>query len=428
MTATSASNGSSGHVVAARLVARTRRLDRDVDLLRWAGRDGVLFARGRDGFAGRGVALEVDVDAAVTALAAIRTDDEVGLPGCGPVAFGALPFNPGNPRHERLIVPRVTIGKTGDGTRWLTTIADMDDDGSAARSETLIDESAALAGDTDAADVPQPTAFDVRATRPPREWCAAVTEATARIRAGELDKVVLAREVLVSGDQPIDATAVLTRLRATYPDCFVFSVDGFVGASPELLVSRHGDVVRAQPMAGTAPRRGDANADARLAANLLASTTYRHEHQVTIDVVHDTLLPFCSYVDYEAEPSVVALANVQHLATSVEGRLSHPPASVLELRDTLHPTPAVCGRPREAARALLAELEGFDRGRYAGSVGWVDRHGNGTWAISIRCAQLDGAIARTWGGNGIVATSDPDVELDETKAKFQAMLSAIVRP
>jgi menaquinone-specific isochorismate synthase len=255
-----------------------------------------------------------------------------------------------------------------------------------------------------------------------------VARATKRIRDGELDKVVLAREVVVEGDAPFDVAAVLARLRAGYPDCFVSNVDGFVGASPELLVSRQGDMVRAHPMAGTTARRGDPQADARAASALLASSTYRHEHQVTIDVVHDTLLPFCSYVDYEPEPSVVALANVAHLATRVEGRLSHPPASVLELVQALHPTPAVCGRPRDRALALIAELEGFDRGRYGGTIGWVDAAGNGTWAVAIRGAQIDGATARVYAGNGIVGDSDPDTELAETRAKLQAVLGALLRP
>jgi menaquinone-specific isochorismate synthase len=257
---------------------------------------------------------------------------------------------------------------------------------------------------------------------------ATVAEATRRIKAGELDKVVLAREVVVTADQPFELPTVLTRLRQQYPGCFLYSVDGFVGASPELLVSRAGDLVRSQPMAGTAPRRGDPQADAQLAAALLASPVYRHEHEVTIDFVHDTLLGFCSYLDDEPEPSVVALANVQHLATSVEGRLSHPPASVLELVGALHPTPAVCGRPRQAAQDLIAEIEQLDRGRYAGAVGWVDRSGNGTFAVSIRGATIDGAVARVVGGNGIVGASDPGTELIETRAKLQAMLSALVRP
>jgi menaquinone-specific isochorismate synthase len=208
----------------------------------------------------------------------------------------------------------------------------------------------------------------------------------------------------------------------------VFHVDGFVGASPELLVSRAGDVVRSHPMAGTAPRGGDPSTDARLAASLLASAKDRSEHQITIDMVHDTLLPWCSYLDYEAEPSIVPVANLQHLATLVEGRLSQPAPSVLELVLALHPTPAVCGQPRELALAHIIEHEGFDRGRYAGAVGWVDGRGNGSWAVSVRTAQLDGPTARLVAGCGIVADSDPATELEESRTKLQALLGAIVRP
>jgi menaquinone-specific isochorismate synthase len=220
---------------------------------------------------------------------------------------------------------------------------------------------------------------------------------------------------------------VLQRLRRSFPGCFLFHVEGFLGASPELLVSRDGDVVRAQPMAGTAPRGGDPADDARLGEALLASNTYRHEHQVTIDMVYDTLVPWCSYLDYEAEPSVVGVANVQHLATLVEGRLSQPAPSVLELVHPLHPTPAVSGWPRALANEWIAEHEGLDRGRYAGTVGWVDADGNGTWAVSIRCAEVDGRVARVFAGNGIVAGSDPDTELAETQAKLLAVLGALTR-
>src|SRR5581483_5901630 len=143
------------------------------------------------------------------------------------------------------------------------------------------------------------------------------------------------------------------------------------------------------------------------------------EHQITIDMVLDALLPFCSYVDSEPEPSVMTLANVQHLATLVEGRLSTPAAPVLELVTALHPTPAVCGWPTAAARQVIAELEDLDRGRYTGAVGWVDAHGNGRFGVAIRCAEIDGTTARVFAGNGIVADSDPATELTETRAKLQ---------
>ena len=408
--------------VGSELIARTRRLDADVDLLEVAGPDGVLFSRNRVGFAGRGSALVVGRGTVMAALGSIAVDDEVQHPGTGPVAFGALPFLPDGPAH--MVVPEVLVGRDQDGTRWVTTITGVTEPETDPRAR--LDE--LLAETADRPRAVGPGTFDVRSTRAPADWVGAVETATEHIRSGVLDKVVLAREVVVTADSPIPVDTVLLRLSQAYPDCFLYLVDGFCGASPELLVGRAGDVVRAQPMAGTAPRRGDPTADARLAAGLLASATYRQEHQVTIDAVHDGLLAFSSYVDYEPEPSVVALANVQHLATSVEGRLSHPPASIMELVGALHPTPAVCGRPRDAALSLISELEGLDRGRYAGAVGWVDATGNGQFAVSIRGATFEGNQARVISGNGIVADSDPSVELIETRAKLQAMLSVIVRP
>ncbi|HWJ64555.1 MAG TPA: isochorismate synthase [Acidimicrobiales bacterium] len=407
--------------VAAGLVARTRPLaPHEVpDLLLVAGADGVLFARSGTGFAGRGVARRIPRTDVSAVLAGIERDDPVGRPGTGPVAFGALPFLPD--ADAELVVPEVLVGIDADGQAWVTTVGRGDDDPSAALAAVLHRSERPAPSDG-------PSSFTVAAARPPADWEAAVASATARIRAGELDKVVLAREITVTADAPISVPTVLLRLSQHYPGCYLYLVDGYCGATPELLVGRAGDVVRAQPMAGTKPRRGDPDADAVLAAELLASTTYRHEHQVTIDAVHDTLLAFSSYVDYEPEPSVVPLANVVHLATQVEGRLSHPPASILELVGALHPTPAVCGRPRDAALAVIAELEGLDRGRYAGAVGWVDADGNGDWAVAIRGAEIDGSTARVIAGNGMVGDSDPPTELIETRAKLQAMLSAIVRP
>jgi menaquinone-specific isochorismate synthase len=401
-----------------RLTARTTPVDEAPDLVAFAGTGGLLFEHAGAGLAGRGVAARVPWSALDRVLAAIEVHDDVGRPGTGALAFAALPFRPHD--DAEAIVPCVVAGRDEDGTAWRTTIAD---------------ERAGAAPPVDGSSVPgtstggaEPSSFSVRPTRPPHEWCEAVAEATRRIRSGRLDKVVLAREVVVTTDVAVSRPALLRRLLANYGGCYVFSVDGFVGASPELLVERRGDLVRAHPMAGTTPRTGDPAADARLAAALVASAKMRVEHQITIDMVHDTLLPWCSYLDYEAEPSVAPVANVQHLATMVEGRLSSPAPSVRELVGALHPTPAVCGWPRPEALALIDELEGGDRGRYAGTVGWVDGQGNGTWAVGIRCAELDGTTARLWAGNGIVADSDPAAELAETRAKLQALLSVLVQP
>jgi isochorismate synthase len=203
-----------------------------------------------------------------------------------------------------------------------------------------------------------------------------------------------------------------------------------IGASPELLVEVDGRMVRSHPLAGTAPRTGDADTDARLAAQLIASTKDQLEHRVVIDMVHDTLLPHCSYLDWEAEPSIVTVANVQHLGTAIEGALTEPPTRVLQLVRELCPTPALGGFPSRDAIEFIHTIENIERGFYGGAVGWMNRDGNGTFAVTIRCAELstDRRTARLFAGGGIVGESDPYSELAETQAKFQAMMSAIIRP
>jgi menaquinone-specific isochorismate synthase len=390
--------------------AVTRPLGRDVDLDDVARGDGLLFVRDGVGLAGRGVAARVSLRDAPEVLAAIDRDDSVRQPGTGPVALGAVPFTPGAPAE--LVVPAVVVGRGPDGHRWLTVL-----DGAEAELAPATPPLASAG------------AFTVRPGIDVDTYLAAVAAGRDAVKNGELVKVVIARDVIVEAETPIDVHAVLLRLRASFGSSYRFSVGGFVGASPELLVARHGDVVRSHPLAGTAARTGDPTTDARLAAGLIASVKDQVEHRVVIDVVHDTLLPWCSYLDWEAEPSIVAVANVQHLGTAIEGRLSDPPPNVLELVTALSPTPALGGHPRERALALIAEVEGMERGRYGGAVGWVDADGNGSWAVAIRCAELsaDRRRARLFAGGGIVAGSDPLRELAETQAKLQAMLSALVR-
>ena len=389
--------------------ATTRPLDTAVDLNDIAAGDGYLFVREGVGIAGRGVALRVPFDDAAGALAGIDHDDHVG--GVSPVALGCVPFEPGAPCE--LVVPRVLVGKAADGRQWVTTIDDAE-------------------ADLTPAPRPQPSAaaFGVAAAAPVEQYLAAVTAVRDAVGAGRLAKAVIAREVLVTADRPIDVHAVLLRLRASFGSSYRYSIDGFIGASPELLVRVDGNTVESHPLAGTAPRTGDPVTDARVAAELIASTKNQVEHRAVIEMVHDTLLPWCSFLDWEPEPSIVTVANVQHLGSRVEGHLSDPRPNVLELVKALSPTPALGGAPRAEALALIAEVEGFERGRYGGAVGWVDAAGNGTWAVAIRCAELsaDRCTARLIAGGGIVAESDPLAELAETQAKLQAMLSAIVRP
>jgi menaquinone-specific isochorismate synthase len=390
-----------------------------------------------DGFAlaALGQALAIDVPAGdrasaaertADALSAIECDGDIDTYGTGPLAFAALPF--ATERSATIVVPEVAYGRDRGGTRWITWVGD----GPPPSRDALI---ARLTMESRLHE--HPRAFSVSAARTEQSWRASVAAVRDRLRAGDARKAVMARELDIVCDAPVARWPVIDRLRTAYASSFVFAVPcaplgestpWLVGATPELLVRRIGDIVRSQPMAGTTRRSTDAQTDARLAALLLASHKDRNEHQITIDTVHDTLLPWCSYLDSETEPSIVSVANVHHLATFVEGRLSKPLPSVLELVTALHPTPAVCGHPRDAARALIDEHEQMDRGSYAGAVGWVDRSGQGEWAVALRCAEIAGTRARLFAGGGIVVDSDPDAELEETRVKFETMLGAIVRP
>lgn len=389
--------------------AHTRPLVDDVDLNDVARGDGYLFVRDGVGIAGRGVAARVELADVAGALAAIEHVDEVG--GVQPLALGVVPFEPGTPCA--LVIPAVVVGKAADGRRWVTTIDGAD--------EPLIGDSR---------PTPQAQEFTVRPLTDVQRYLTAVATARDAVRAGDLTKAVIAREVSVESPDPIDVHAVLLRLKAMFGRSYRYSVDGFIGASPELLIAVRGNEVRSHPLAGTTPRTGDPDTDRRAADELLASEKNQIEHRVVIDMIHDTLLQWCSYLDWQPEPSIVTVANVQHLGTAMEGRLSDPRPNVLELVRALSPTPALGGFPRAEALALIASAEGFVRGRYGGAVGWVDAAGDGTWAVAIRCAELspDGRRARLVAGGGIVADSDPLSELAETQAKLQAMLSAIVRP
>ncbi len=395
--------------------ATTRRLDEVVDvapdLNSVAAGDGYLFVRDGVGVAGRGVARRVGVDEAVDVLATIEHDSTVD--GVTPLALGSVPFSPGT--DGELVIPTITVAKRGDGTQWVTWIDD-------------VDPVAELAAMPD--PVPVATNYTLGSTSPTEVYLDAVASARDAVRAGELTKAVIARPITVTADVPMDVHAVLQRLKGSFGSSYRYSIDGFVGASPELLVEVSGAVVRSHPLAGTTRRTGDAANDRALAAELQASKKNQIEHRIVIDVVHDTLLPWASYLDWEPEPSIVSVANVQHLGTRMEGMLSQPGPSVIELVRALSPTPALGGHPRREALELIAAVEGFERGRYGGAVGWVDASGDGTWAVAIRCAEFsdDRLSARLVAGGGIVADSEPLAELAETQAKFQAMLSAIVRP
>jgi len=388
----------------------SRPIEPEVDLAAFAGDDGWLFMRDGVGVAGRGEAMRV---------AAADADRVLADLGGRTVAIGARPFD--RDAEWDLVVPRHQIRVDADGSAWETLVDGQDAHAAGSRAAT-----GATADRAAAVTCVGPVRIE--SVESAEEWCASVARATGFIRAGRAEKIVLCREVTAIAEQPLAPSLLVGRLAERFDGCFLYRVDGLVGASPELLVERVGVTVRSQPMAGTARRSDDPVHDDALRAELFASSTYRHEHQLTIDMVHDTLLDYTSYLDFEPEPQIVPLANVFHLASRVEGRLSSPPASVLDLQAALHPTPAVSGRPRDAAVRLIAELEGRDRGRYAGTVGWVDGAGNGCWAVTIRCAQIDPddpRRARIHAGCGLVADSDPARELSESEAKLQAILSVL---
>jgi isochorismate synthase len=265
----------------------------------------------------------------------------------------------------------------------------------------------------------------------PERYGAAVAAAVARMRAGEFDKVVLARSLeLTSGHAP-DLPAMLRRLARRDPSGYTFAVPSgpgrtLIGASPELLVARQGGRLTANPLAGSAPRSEDLAEDVRRAVALLESEKDLHEHAVVVAAVREALAPFCATLQVPERPTLVRTAAMWHLSTTVTGELADPDtATALDLASALHPTPAVCGTPTDLARRVIAESEPFDRGAYTGMVGWQDADGDGEWVVTIRCAEAEGNTLRLFAGAGVVAASTPEAETAETAAKFRTFLHAV---
>lgn len=342
---------------------------------------------------------------------AADVDDQVRVRGSGPVAFGTFTFDASSDGSV-LIIPRTVLGRDGRGRAWLTTATGP---GQPSGPEPVT--------------VPDPLS-SVRwhdGSLPAPQWEQAVAAAVAEIKAGRLRKVVLARDLYATADEPIDPRVLLRRLAARYPECYTFACDGMVGATPELLIQQTGREVSALVLAGTTPRGGDTAEDEALGAELLASAKNTEEHSYAVASMRDALGPLCDTLDVEARPALLKLPNLQHLGTRVRGTLAPTgtPRSALALAAAVHPTAAVCGTPTGAAFELIRELEHMDRERYAGPVGWVDAEGNGEWGIALRCAQLSGRSARLFAGCGIVAGSDPAAELAEAQVKFRPMRGAL---
>jgi menaquinone-specific isochorismate synthase len=356
-----------------------------------------------DGLVGWGEAARLTIPAGTDRFAAgekwlaelfegAAVSDEVGVPGTGPVAFGSFTFDPASDGSV-LIVPHTVIGRRS-GVAWLTNVSGV--------------------GVNEAPPVSSPV--------PPSElrwsdgsltalqWQQAVSAAVTKIRAGDLRKVVLARDLTALAAEDIDVRVLLARLAARSPDCYTFATAGLVGATPELLIRRQGRQVSSLVLAGTMGRGGSPAEDHALSEALLHSAKNAEEHQYSVESVRDLLTPLCAELHVDPRPFLLRMADYQHLATGVSGVLAKE-ASALALAASLHPTAAICGTPTEAALELIRDLEGMDRGRYSGPVGWVDARGNGEWGIALRC--------------GIVAGSQPDVELAETETKFRPMRRAL---
>ncbi|MFD8997918.1 isochorismate synthase DhbC [Streptomyces abikoensis] len=318
-----------------------------------------------------------------------------------PVVVGAVPFDHTAP--AALAVP--------EAVRWAPPLAED--------PLVALPAAAPAAADWDIRPVPEPAAYG-----------RAVAEAVRRMKRGDFSKVVLARTLELRSSRDLDLPALLQRLARRDPGGYTFAVPSgpgrtLLGASPELLVSRRGGRLVANPLAGSIPRSADLAEDVRRAAGLLESAKDLHEHAVVVDAVREALAPYCRTLDVPARPTLVRTAAMWHLSTTVVGEPADPAVSALELACALHPTPAVCGTPTDTARRVIGELEPFDRGAYTGMVGWGDASGDGEWVVTIRCAEAEERTLRLFAGAGVVEQSSPEAETAETGAKFQTFLQAV---
>jgi len=358
--------------------------------------------------------------------------------GAGPLAVGGFSFAPDGgaaPHWEgfapaALTVPELALAREERGGRrnvrmTLAALAQPDD-----VPEELLARLQRRVGELRARPLPlldpAPTGrFRVSSAMPPEHYEQAVARAVELIGAGELEKIVLAREVQVHAPAAYDPAAIFGVLREEFPSCFVFCVGrgagALVAASPELLVRREGHRVSTLALAGSTRRSADPAVDDHLGEQLLRDGSYREEHAIVARRIERTLRPHAVWVTSAPEPELVRIANIQHLATPIRAQLAAP-LDALELAGLMHPTPAVGGEPLSRAAPLIPALEGLDRGWYAGPVGWTDVAGDGEFCVALRCALLRGDLARCYAGNGIVRESDPARELAETEVKLQAML------
>ena len=364
-------------------------------------------------------------------------DADLALPGAGPLWVGGFAFaaDSGHTPEWRsypaalLVLPELTLVRRGDGATATATIVCRAGDDADRLAERLDSRLTGLRHDPMPLVDPDPVGgFELASIRPPEEFEEAVARAAAAVEAGEVRKLVLAREVTVSAGAPFKPAAVFDALRNGYPSCYCFCVGtpeaAFVGASPELLVRRSGAVVSTVALAGSTRRSADPAVDDHLGERLLHSAKDMTEHGSVVRTIERSLAPHSVWVTAAEEPSLVKVANIQHLATPLRAQLAEP-RSAIELAGSLHPTSAVGGEPWELARELIPGLEQLDRGWYAGPIGWMDSTEDGELCVALRCALLTGTVAHCYAGVGIVADSDPEAELAETEVKLQAVLPAL---
>ena len=365
---------------------------------------------------------------------AVGGDDARRPPATGPVWVGGFAFAPeggatpdwASLAPAQLVMPEIAFSRQAGEARMTVTAAVDPQDHARAVLERLERRVESLRTDPMPLVDPDPiAAARVAGAMAPAHYEGAVARAVERIAAGELRKVVLAREVCVHLPRASDAAAVLDGLRAVFPSCYCYLVGtpelAFVGASPELLVRRDGARAQSVALAGTTRRSADPAVDAHLGERLLHSAKDREEQAIVARRIERTLQPISVWVAAADEPALVKVHNVQHLATPIRAQLAEP-LSALDLVGMLHPTPAVGGEPWERARSLIPELEGLDRGWYAGPLGWTDLSEDGEFCVALRCALLRDRVARLYAGDGIVRDSVPEQELAETEVKLQALL------
>ncbi len=341
-------------------------------------------------------------------LETFAVDNSVHGSGSGPVLFTSFSFD----RNEEsvLVIPKVIVGQKG-AQSWITWIGDT--------PQPVLPESPA--------QYSQGTFTFGDGSITTSAWKERVAEAIKRVGSSQVDKVVLARDLVAESTTSIETAPILKKLAAEYPSTWTFAVDGLVGATPELLLRLSRGMVTSRVLAGTIPKTGNDEKDLALAASLARSSKDLEEHEYAVRSVADALEPFCSSTNVPESPFVLHLANVMHLATDVTGALieSKQRVDAFSLLQSLHPSAAVCGTPRNIAFDIITEIEGMNRGRYAGPVGWIDASGDGELGIALRSGQITDREIRIFAGCGIVAGSSPEKELEESNAKMIAMRSAL---